>query len=181
MTDHRCIICLETFSPTTELRRICPECNESRICQGCLNYVFEHGFEDQVSNCPICKRPTNYHFEPVLRPTLQFSTVGVWWWFGFPLTPWKVLTVMYVMYNLVRGLCVRQDRVTENSPRTLTVKWNVCMGIIHVPYFLYLFLPRDRSSEDVLLSEYCLCHIVSPLMFGLMIWIHKTASGLLGR
>lgn len=186
MEDYRCIICLEG---SVELRRLCSGCNESRVCQGCLNYVMENGFQDQVSNCPICKRPTTFQYEPVLRPTAQLLTSGLWYFLGLPVTPWKHFALMYATYNLCRGLCVRQDKTTENSPRSLVMKWNIYMRVIHIPYFLYLVFSGgrgsekgfDSNSEDEILNEYLIGHFVTPLTVGLMIWIYKTVRRVLGR
>lgn len=178
MMDLRCIICLED---SVELRRLCIGCNESRVCQDCLLYALQNGFQDRVSNCPICKRPTAFHFHPVLSPTAQILTSGLWYLLGFSITPWKHFALMYGTYNLYRRFCIRQDRQTENSPRTLVLKWNICMGFIHIPYFLYLMLSREQFSEDEILNRYLIGHFATPLAFGLLIWIYKTIKGVLGR
>lgn len=180
MTDRRCIICLESGSEGPELRRLCPGCAESLVCRGCLSYVLENGFEDQISNCPICKRPTGFHFEPVLQPTFQILTCILWYVRDLEVSPWKIFSLMFATYNLYRSLCIRQDRQNENSPRTLKLKWSILMSVIHVPYFLYFF-PRTSVSEDTVLNEYLICQFGIPVVFGTLIWIYKTAKGMIRR
>lgn len=173
MTTQKCIICLEEL-PSHRIRKICRTCNESYICNECIQSSLENGHEDLLSNCPICNTPTDFHHIPSLSLGFQLLTVAVWWLRGFSLIPWKVIPLLHTLYTIFSNLCIRQDRTTDNSPRTLRLKWKILMTMIHTPYIFYLLVfPKASDGEDGYLSEYFLFHVFVPTITGFLIWAYR--------
>lgn len=178
--SFRCISCLDDFSEQ-DLKKLCTRCNESRVCKDCLQFMSENNFIDQLSNCPLCQQPTNFHFKPFFIPRFQILTPLFWYAMGMRIVVWKTLVVLYCLYQVMRRLCIRGNTTEASNPRILVKKWNIISAVIHIPYYLYVYYQSKSlgygDNEDIYLSDYTLSHIFSPLLVAVFFWVHKKISG----
>lgn len=172
---EHCIVCLDDKNGN-EMKRLCTICRETSVCGDCRRSIVEAGHHEMLSNCPICRSPTNFHFNPELIPVYQILTMLLWSGTGWVSTLWKSSGVLYVSYSILRALSMKTNAMAESHPSEITRKWNILNFVIHVPYFMFETFMRIKgynSTEDHTLNGYLLYQIISPPMFVSSIWVFR--------
>lgn len=176
--DH-CIVCLE--ENPENMKRLCTICRETSVCKDCRKNIIQSGHHEMLSNCPICRSPTNFNFKPELIPTYQILTMLIWSLTGWVKTIWKSSSVLYVSYSVLRILTMKTDVMAESHPSEITRKWNILNFVIHIPYFMFETFMRFKgynSTDDHTLDSYLLYQVVSPPLFVSTVWVLRKIRGM---
>jgi hypothetical protein len=170
-----CIICLEEF-PHTQVKKICLNCRESAICGGCRKSVVESGHLEILSNCPVCKIPTSFAFNPDFSPAFHFLTGMIWCVSRLSPPTWKTATTLYMTYNVGKSIILKH---TTEHPAEKVKGWNILNFVTHVPYIVYdLFTYTRPSEEEATLNTYLTFQVATPIVLAGCIWAYKKLTGL---